>query len=474
MTSQKRGPGLAPVVRRRYNQKLTIEPRPRMQKQSSALLVPLLVVAMACQNSGDQTLARNPSHLDALYAPYTVLRGDLHMHSSTASFDSSACGPECQTFTAAEQFAAAREVGLDFAALTEHDRNPNQPGSRMTETQWSAALEAVASASSPEFLALAGYEWTSSQLSCFETHPQHPDFNHKVVILPPGASKRCDSDVCVTPDQLGEFVHSAGGVILTPHPWRVSLLESGRADLPAFVTRSYFDYAADGPGGVFVGAEVSPDFQPLRWKVLCAYPDEDFNSQTGTLAEWRQALVRGKRLAAVATSDRHFGFTPFGSRSTVLFASAKTPEAILEALKARRAMAANLEPFAVRLAIGGAIIGETAKADSEGMLRVSAPQEQIAAIEVWRGDRLLQTFPPNAVNQDLVFAPDGVPCCEPDSEPGPASGAAPVPGAASSASISQPASPRSAGPVWVKVTGVETDPATGTPRTTITSPIWLE
>lgn len=288
-------------------------------------------------------------------------------------------------------------------------------------------------------MALAGYEWTSSQRSCFESDPQRPDFNHKIVLLPAGVSDRCDSDVCVTPGQLGEFVHKAGGIVLTPHPWRVVLLVPG-AGLPAFVTRDYFGYEGDGPGGVFVGAEVGPDFQPLRWKVLCEHPEQDFNSQTGTLVEWQQALVQGKRLAAVASSDRHFGFTPFRSRTTVLFASAKTPAGILEALKARRSLAANLEPFDVLFAIGDVIVGGTARNPAAGKLRVVAPLEEVQAIEVWRGDELLEQFPPDAVNQDLSFPLEG----------------------------------RGPGAVWVKVIGLATDPATGTPRTTISSPIWIE
>ena len=411
-----------------------------MRKQVLAFLVPLLLATIACRSSGDASTTGSASNLDALYAPYMELRGDLHLHSSTGSFDSRDCGADCPTFTAAEQLAAAREAGLDFAALTEHDRNPNEPGSRITDAEWNGALEAVEQANSADFAALAGYEWTSSQRPCFDINPQHPDFAHKIVVLPPNAPARCDSDTCTTPDQLGEFVHKAGGVILTPHPWRVVLIEAQHAGFPAFVRRNYFDYESDGPGGVFVGAEVGPDFEPLRWKVLCAQPDDDIHSQTVTLAEWQQALVAGKRLAAVASSDRHFGFTPFRSRTTLVFASAKTPAAILGALKARRTMAANLEPFQVRLAIGSVIVGETARHASEGKLRVSAPAQEVAAIELWSADQLLETFPPDAVNQDLTFSLVG----------------------------------RAAGPIWAKVTGLATDPDTGTPRTTITSPIWLE
>ncbi len=429
-----------------------------MRKPTLAVLGAVALLTLACRGANDGAGSRDappgePPTLDALYAAYIPLRGDLHLHSSTASFDSADCGPGCATFTAAEQLAAARKAGLDFAALTEHDRNPNQPGSRIPADQWKAALAAVEQARSPEFITLPGYEWTSSQRSCFEEQPQRPDYAHKVVILPAGSTERCDSDVCTTPAELGAFVDKAGGVILTPHPWRVVLLEPKPAGLPAYVRRDYFDYPGDGPDGVFVGAEVGPDFEPLRWKALCSHPDEDLPSQTGTLAEWQQALLQGKHLAAVASSDRHFGFTPFGARTTVLFARERTPAAILEALQARRTMAANLEPFEVRLALGGAIVGETA-AESvvptgrqtaeqeaahppEGGLRVAAPPEQVAAIEVWSGDRLLKSFPPDAVNQDLTFALDG-----------------------------------ERGPIWAKVTGTETDPDTGTHRTTITSPIW--
>jgi hypothetical protein len=411
-----------------------------MQTQRLTFLLLLLLVVVACGNLGDETLARGERSLDSLYAPYLVLRGDLHMHSSTASFDSRDCGAGCRTFSAAEQFAAARQAGLDFAALTEHDRNPNHPGSNMSDADWKAALNAVEQAASADFAALAGYEWTSSQRSCFESHPRRPDFHHKIVILPPGSTARCDSDVCATPDQLGEFVHKAGGVILTAHPWRVTLLEGQEAGLPAFVTRNYFDYQDDGPGGVFVGTEVGPDFEPLRWKVLCEVPDRDTNSQTATLAEWQQALAAGKRLAAVSTSDRHFGFTPFGSRTTVLLASGKTAPAILEALKARRSIAANLEPFDVRFAIGDAILGGTARGAISGVLRVAAAPEEIEAIEVWQGNERLERFAPNAVNRELTFSLRG----------------------------------RGPGAVWVKVTGVARDPDTRTPRMTITSPIWIE
>jgi hypothetical protein len=64
----------------------------------------------------------------------------------------------------------------------------------------------------------------------------------------------------------------------------------------------------------------------------------------------------------------------------------------------------------------------------------------VEAIEVWKGNELLERFAPGAVNRDLAFSLSG----------------------------------RGPGAIWVKVTGVARDPDTRTPRTTITSPIWIE
>jgi hypothetical protein len=108
-------------------------------------------------------------------------------------------------------------------------------------------------------------------------------------------------------------------------------------------------------------------------------------------------------------------------------------------LQARRTMAATLDPFEVRFAIGDTIVGGMVRDPSEGRLRVAAPPNEVESIEVWIGDELLKSFSPRDAGQDLVFPLRG----------------------------------RGAGAVWVKVTGVAVDPFLGTPRTTITSPIWI-
>ena len=98
------------------------------------------------------------------YAPYKELHGDLHVHSSTGSFDAKSCQEKC--FSVTEQLAAARAAKLDYVAITEHDLNPNPPNSKMSADEWEEVLTAVSNATAGGFIALAGYEWTSSQKSC--------------------------------------------------------------------------------------------------------------------------------------------------------------------------------------------------------------------------------------------------------------------------------------------------------------------
>ncbi|MEM6796470.1 MAG: hypothetical protein AAF725_21035 [Acidobacteriota bacterium] len=379
----------------------------------------------------------------AAYHGLLTLRGDLHLHSSTGSFDARSCRGECTVLDAHQQLRAARAAGLDFAALTEHDRDPNAPHLRLDAELWRELQGICQEHSDADFQVLCGYEWTHSQKSCASADRRGaPDWNHKIALLPPGAPEFCGVE-CETPDRLAEFLARAGGVGFTPHPWRFELIDPP-AGFPSFVTRDYFlyDSSDDEEGHPFIGAEVGPDFLPLReewaWPVVCEHPETAVRSRTVTLPEWSEALGAGKRLAALATSDRTFDFIDFRQRTTLVFATSRSPEAILEALRARRTMAAYLEPFALRFSIGGVPVGRTADA---GPIRLDLEAEAGEVLEmklrsprgdleVWRGD------------SGLGSREIAVPADDP-------------------------------GPFWIEVYGRETDPVVGTPRTTITSPIWL-
>ncbi len=373
------------------------------------------------------------------YSAYQELHGDLHVHSSTGSFDAKSCQGACKVFSVTEQLSEARAAGLDYVAITEHDLDPNDPSRKMTKNEWEQVLTAVSRASTEEFIAVAGYEWTSSQRSCF-LDGAGDDYNHKIVILPPGAKDLCDSRTCKTPDELAMFVHGKGGIIITPHPWRVLLLDAN-GNVTSYVSRDYFAYSGDGPGDVMIGAEIGPPFQPFSWPgLLCDKPADSFQIRTVTIEEWIAALNSGKRLAAISSSDRHDSRTPFGSRTTSVFVKDKTGEGIIEALRARRTHAANLAPFHVRFSVDRYVVGSTVTGAKEAVIKLVAKPHEFEALEIWLGETMIRRL--------ASLPPDG--------------------------RLVVPLDKIGKGPLWIKIVGKETDTSTHTPRTTITSPIWLQ
>ena len=197
--------------------------------------------------------------------------------------------------------------------------------------------------------------------------------------------------------------------------------------------------------GVFlcglIGAEIGPPFKPFAWPgLLCDKPSDSFQSRTVTIEEWVDALNSGKRLAAISSSDRHNSWTPFGSRTTSVFVKDKTRDGIIEALLARRTHAANLAPFSVRFSVDHHVVGSSVSNAKEAVIKLVAKLEEFEALEVWLGKTMIQQLPNLPADGRVVLSLEKV----------------------------------EKGPLWIKVVGKEIDTVTQTPRTTITSPIWLK
>jgi len=373
------------------------------------------------------------------YSQYRELLGDLHVHSSTGSFDAKSCQAPCKVFSVTEQLTEARAAGLDFVAITEHDLDPTTPSNRISKEEWEQVLAAVARANTNGFIALAGYEWTSTPTSCYFRSPQR-DYAHKIVILPRGAKEFCDSQTCKTPDALAAFVNKAGGVVITPHPWRAQVLDK-QNNVTSSVSRNYFDYDGDGPGGVMIGAEIGPPYEPYEWKdFFCDNLTELVKSRTVTIEEWVDALESGKRLAVVLSSDRHFSSTPFGTRMTSVFVKNSTPEGIIEALLARRTHAANLTPFNVRFSVDRQVVGSVVNNAKEAVVQLAVKPEEFDNLEIWLGKAMIRRLTELPTDGRIVLSLMEV----------------------------------GKGALWVKVSGKQIDEATKTQRMTITSPIWLK
>lgn len=383
--------------------------------------------------------------LNSLKSPYNEflkLRGDLHIHSKTASFDAKKCYGNCETLGAKQQLDAAMEAGLDFAAITEHLRDPNTPKILKSDLQWNKVISAVKSFKNSPLIAFYGYEWTMTNKYCYDLKPSQPDFGHKVIILPPTTTQTCLADECQTPDSLSDFMAKVGAIGITAHPWRVKIPKS--ENLPLFLRRDYFSYTGNGNGDNWIGAEVGPDFAPLigsKWEshLICDYPKKISDTQTVILPEWKEALGNGKYLAAISSSDRHFSFVPFGQRTTIIFSKERTHKAIFSALKARRTIAALLEPFEIEFYSGKKIIGDQIKVGEILTITLKALPGEVKqmrllspnkTLKTWDGDNSIGTFDVFTEKMDL-------------------------------------------GPLFIEVVGLKRNKILNQHRTTITSPIWL-
>lgn len=305
---------LAPRVRGR-------RPVPRRggvgRSYARALPVGLLAVALGC-------------------APYHTYWGDVHGHTG----DSDGRG------TVAEYLTHARgpDARLDFAIVTDHDFG-NGPPWRLPQEVWKRTQEVVEAATVPgEFVAIAGYEWTSQAKywskfegatpseGLFEGAPRN--YNHKIIYFPcpvPYIFSAKDSQTS-TPDLLASAVARVGGLVHNAHPG------SGPD------ASDQWDYTA-ASAGVIVNTEVLPN---VLWHEGTRY---ELNVED-VLGRF---LGRGGKTGFVGGSDTHDGKP---SARTAVLARELTREAIFDALRHRRCYAITNARIALDFRIQGHWMGE--------------------------------------------------------------------------------------------------------------------
>ena len=235
-------------------------------------------------------------------AKYHRYFGDLHSHTS----DSDGRG------TPAQAFAAARAAGADFLAVADHT------GWFGADT-WAAQKAAAVAATTTDFAAIDGYEATLA-------------WGHVNVY---GAG------VMPTDAELAEMDASSPTSLydwLALHPGAVA-----QWNHPAWKSREF-----DG----FAGLTVE------RRAVMGAI--EIVNADFSYEASYARALDRGWRIMPTANSDTHRADWISGYRPrTVLLATELTPDALVEALAARRGYATTVPDLRVGFRGNGKIMGST-------------------------------------------------------------------------------------------------------------------
>lgn len=136
---------------------------------------------------------------------YNAYFGYLHAHTSISDGSGQ---PK-------RAYARARQAGLDFFGLSDHDYYTND----MTQADWDKIHNAANAESRPDFVTFVGYEWTSDSAG-WDYDNDHPGYNlgHFTVVGTP-AWCNCEDPEC---DTLDEFVswldEQPQGVAIFNHP----------------------------------------------------------------------------------------------------------------------------------------------------------------------------------------------------------------------------------------------------------------
>jgi hypothetical protein len=281
---------------------------------------------------------------------YRLVWTDSHVHSGlTADAEGE---PD-------EIMAYARDRGrLDALVMQENDFY-NCP---LTEGEYQTGVfYARAFSRDGRFVALPGYEWTQQRPSDGRLAFDQPRFwgasypNHRTVIYPrAGGPLVRYVDVRGDITKLHAAVAAAGGVMHTQHP-----------------TFDFHDHPTEAALEVTAG-----------WGVYFLNP-----------GKIHATLAAGHRAGFVGTSDSHRRNPGLGGGVTGLYVSALTPDAILEAYRARRVFATSGARLALEARANGVLMGGESAASGPVRLTLFAqgtrPQRRATLI---RDGADLRTF----------------------------------------------------------------------------------
>ena len=290
---------------------------------------------------------------------FDVLFGDLHQHTA----HSDGCG------SAEDRFVAARDRrGLDFAAVTDHDRFCRRA---LGPATWSYLCQVADDFDQPgRFAALPGYEFTGVR---------HPGPGHKCVYFGSRVPDRVpDKDV----DAIFAVARELGGIAVPHH--------------------------VGWTGGDF--AHHDPRVQPV-WEILSVHgcyeaegacPDRPPRDDCVLPGQFvKDALDAGLRFGFIASTDCHgldwhHGIARVRNSLTAGLAcvvgAEPTRDSILDALRARRTYATSGARILAGAELDGAPMGSDLSAATGGELHVrargTAPISRLVLVTP-RGEALL-------------------------------------------------------------------------------------
>jgi len=319
------------------------------------------------------------------HAQHRLYWGDVHGHTDLSDGKG----------TVEEYLTYARDVAkLDFVMVTDHDFGNAAPW-HMPHEAWQQTQAAVHAFTVPgEFVAIAGYEWTSQGKYWTDVTAGEPSerlfpgppmyYNHKNVYFPAPVEylfSAKDPAYC-TPDLLTEAVRSVGGLIQNNH------LAAGLEG------RDQFAYSPEN-SSVITNTEIHPNV--IFW--------EGKRHDTNMEQMARDFLDGGGKTGFVGGTDTHEGRP---AARTAVLAEELTREAILDALRHRRNYGVWNARIAVDFRISGHPMGTEVEVPKAPRISVRVNgTDQIAAVEIVRDGDVIRAVNPDRRSARLSFADRG-------------------------------------------------------------------
>jgi len=262
-------------------------------------------------------------HVNNERAPYQGLwlAGDAHMHTNFSDG-----GPD----TIADRAQEARENGLDFIVITDHDYYFH---SRAELDAYYDAVKSVDSAY-PDVNVIWGLEWTTSSQDILAYDITPDDFEPYI-------------DTWITPQEAITAIHNAGGVAYMAHPW--------------FPNGTAYDELA--------GMQNMTGFEGQNGR-------KPFFTEVG--AEWDQLLMAGKRYFVIGNNDAHDGVEAGAMVATFVYCPDSTKEGIIEGYKrgciyysdSTRFGSDSRPVFRMEFTVNGTWMGQTLTVPAESTARL--------------------------------------------------------------------------------------------------------
>ncbi|HSF14160.1 MAG TPA: CehA/McbA family metallohydrolase, partial [Vicinamibacteria bacterium] len=310
-----------------------------------------------------------------------ILWGDLHGHSQLSD----------GTGTPEDYYAYARDIAaLDLVALTDHDHWGMRFIDQNPEMWERIRRDARAFEEPGRFLALAGYEWTN----WVHGHRHVLYFEEEGEILS-ALDPRYETPALLWKALEGHSAitvahHSAGGPVSTDWSY---LPDPTIEPVTEIVSVHGSSEASDSPGKIYSAVE-------------------------GNFV--RDVLDRGARFGFVGSGDSHDGHpglahlaSPSGGLAAI-FAEELTREAVLDALRARRAYATNGPRIWLRMWLDGEPMGSSVSPSGAAMQELrfaAAATAPVDRIDIVRSGSVVRSVPGND-RRDLSETID-LPCLTP-------------------------------------------------------------